>query len=156
LSLSQKQANYSINLSALHATCESNYFRLLQLFPDYETSNFREFNLSGGERVRIDIVERCRYTTCMKVHQQGGLNGWLTSPQFEVRVYHDARMAEVIGFQSRRRAAARYPYPNPDMHARDEKAQQNLFLAEWLGHCLEQGCSVEGFAASLPGAVDAS
>jgi uncharacterized protein len=154
--LSRTRANYSINLSALHATCESNYFRLLQLFPDYETSNFREFVLSGGERVRIDVVERCRYTTCLKVFQQGGLNGWLSSPRFEVRVYHDARMAEVVSFQSRQRTAARYEYPNPEMHARDEKAQQNLFLAEWLSHCQEQGCSEEGLSAALPGAVDAS
>ena len=63
---------------------------LLQLFPDYETSNFREFNLSAGERVRIDVIERCRYTTCLKVTQQGGLTGWLSSPQFELRVYAES------------------------------------------------------------------
>ena len=61
---------YSIDLATLHATCESNYARLMRLFPDYETANYREFQLSGGHRVRIDIVERCRYTTLMKVCQQ--------------------------------------------------------------------------------------
>ncbi len=154
--MSRKQAKYSINLSALHATCESNYLRLLRLFPDYETANYREFSLPGGQRVRINVVERCRYTTCLKIQQQSGPENWLVSPQFEVRIYHDVRMAEVTSFQSRRRTAARYEYPNPDMHARDEKAQQNLFLAEWLGHCLEQGRSDDGLTAVLKGVVDAS
>ena len=51
----------------MHATCESNYVRQLQLFPDYETSNTREFQLNDGARVRIEVVERCRYTTLMHV-----------------------------------------------------------------------------------------
>ena len=70
--MSRSSSRYSVDLAGLHATCESNYARLLQLFPDYETSNLREFHLAGGERVRIDVVERCRYTTLMRVCQQGG------------------------------------------------------------------------------------
>ncbi len=154
--MGRSQPNYSVNLSVLHATCDSNYVRLLQLFPDYESRNYREFQLGGGERVRLDVIERCRYTTTLKVRQQGGNSEWLNAPQFEVRVYHDARMAEVISFQSQRRASARNDYPNPDMHARDEKTQQNLFLAEWLSHCLAHGCSDEGLPVARPGAVDAS
>ncbi len=130
---------YSIDLATLHATCEGNYARLMRLFPDYETSNYREFQLSDGHRVRIDIVERCRYTTLMKVCQQGSLENWLVPPRFDLRVYHDARMVEVTGFQTRQQVEARYDYPNPSMHARDEKTQQNLFLSDWLSHCLLQG-----------------
>jgi uncharacterized protein YqiB (DUF1249 family) len=125
----------------MHATCESNYARLMQLFPDYETRNFREFALADATRVRVDVVERCRYTTLMKVQQQGSSSPWLVAPRFELRAYHDARMVEVTGFQYQRRIAARYDYPNNRMHARDEKTQQNQFLAEWLAHCLESGRS---------------
>jgi uncharacterized protein len=153
--VSRTSCRYSIDLAGLHATCESNYVRLLQLFPDYETANSREFQLSGGERVRIDIVERCRYTTLMKVCQHGESNEWLTPPHFDLRAYHDARMVEVSSFQARRRVAARYEYPNPAMHARDEKAQQNLFLAEWLSHCLQQGHATD-LPASLTSHLDAT
>jgi uncharacterized protein YqiB (DUF1249 family) len=146
---------YKVDIAALHATCESNYLRLMQLFPDYETSNYREFELGSGERVRIDVVDRSRYTTQLKVCQQGG-NDWLIAPRFELRAYHDARMVEVISFQSRRRVEARYDYPNADMHAPDEKAQQNLFLAEWLSHCLEQGCSTLDLANLAAGIADPS
>ena len=148
--MTQKQASYSIDLAALQATCEANYLRLLCLIPAYETNNYREFSLVGRQRVRIDVVQRCRYTTILKIQQFGG-GAWLAALRFEVRVYHDVRMAEVISFQTQRRSAARYDYPNPDMHSRDEKSQQNLFLAEWLGHCLEQGCSEE--VLNLPGAA---
>jgi len=146
---------YSIDLASLHATCESNYARLLQLFPDYETANSREFQLEDGQRVHIDVVERCRYTTLMKVSQKGCTAGWLAVPRFELRVYHDARMVEVTAFQSGRQIAARYEYPNPDMHARDEKAQQNAFLAEWLAHCLQQGRSAEQLQRLAAGIADA-
>jgi uncharacterized protein YqiB (DUF1249 family) len=127
----------------------------MQLFPDYETTNYREFQLGSGERVRIDVVERSRYTTQLRICQQGG-EGWLAAPRFDLRAYHDARMVEVISFQSQRHIEARYDYPNTDMHAPDEKAQQNIFLAEWLSHCLEQGCSTLDLPSLAAGIADAS
>ena len=154
--MSRKRGNYSVNLAAMHATCESNYVRLLQLFPDYETSNTREFQLHDGARVRIEVVERCRYTTLMHVQQHGSGSTWLLAPRFDLRAYHDARMVEVTGFQAQRRVAARYEYPNRLMHSRDEKSQQNLFLAEWLSYCLQQGCSSVAVPLPVKGAVDAS
>jgi hypothetical protein len=147
---------YSVDIAALHATCETNYARLLQLFPDYETANFREFLLLSGERIRIDVVERCRYTTLLKICQQGPGDDWLMPPRFDLRAYHDARMVEVTAFQSRRHVEARYSYPNAAMHARDEKTQQNIFLAEWLSHCIERGCSTLNLPGLMTGTADAS
>ncbi|HBX56798.1 MAG TPA: DUF1249 domain-containing protein, partial [Pseudomonas sp.] len=56
---------------------------------------------------------------------------------------HDARMAEVISAQSARRFRSIYPYPNAAMHQPDEKTQLNLFLGEWLSHCLACGHELE-------------
>ena len=64
---------------------------------------------------------------------------WLPLPHMEVRVYHDARMAEVVGAENARRFRSIYTYPNAAMHQPDEKTQLNLFLGEWLGHCLACG-----------------
>jgi hypothetical protein len=65
----------------------------------------------------------------------------------EVRAYHDMRMLEVTVFQSSRRVAARYQYPNERMFAQDEKYQQNRFLADWLEYCLQNGrAQLEGGA----------
>lgn len=128
---------YKLDLSGLHAVCEANYARLLRLFPDYETTNHREF-LLGQARVYFDVLERCRYTTIFRLHQQADepLLGHL---RVEVRAYHDAKMLEVGAFQSRRLRDARYNYPNDDMYQEDEKPQQNFFLADWLEHCQQEG-----------------
>ena len=64
-------------------------------------------------------------------------------PQLEVQVYHDARMAEVISAEHARRFRSIYPYPNVFMHQPDEKAQLNVFLGEWLSHCLALGHEFE-------------
>ena len=69
---------------------------------------------------------------------------------------HDARMVEVTSFQAQRQVASRYDYPNGNMHSRDEKSQQNRFLAEWLSYCLRQGCSARQVSLPVKGAVDAS
>lgn len=129
---------FRVDLAELHALCEANYARLLRLFPDYEQANSREFAV-GTARVRLEVVERCRYTTIFHLHQQHAEERWLGSLRIEVRAYHDAGMLEVGMFQSHRRIAVRYQYPNAQMFQQDEKAQQNRFLADWLEHCLHNG-----------------
>ncbi len=135
----EKQA-YRLNLAALHAVCEANYARLLRLFPDYESCNCHEFDV-GSARVRIDVVERSRYTTIFRLHQTQAEAEWLGLLRVEVRAYHDAGMLEVGAFQSHSRVKGRYAYPNDRMYQQDEKSQQNHFLADWLEHCLQNGRS---------------
>ena len=150
--LAKKRA-YKLNLTDLHSVCEANYVRFMRLYPDYESSNSRCFTL-GRARVQLEVAERCRYTTIFRVLQQGSSSQWLGGLKIEVRVYHDARMAEVGMFQSHRRVEGRYQYPNKRMYQQDEKCQQNQFLADWLEHCLCNGLSDVGsvpFAASATG-----
>ncbi|MFV8818977.1 DUF1249 domain-containing protein [Haliea sp. E17] len=129
-----------MDLVELHAVCEANYARLIRLFPNYETTNRREF-LVGGAHVTVEVADRSRYTTIFRVQQLHGSDRWLGSLRMEVRAYHDAGMLEVGSFQSHRRVQPRYGYPNPKMHQQDEKAQQNRFLADWLENCLAHGRS---------------
>ena len=135
--LARKRA-YKLSLTDLHSVCDANYARFMRLFPDYEHSNSRSFTL-GRARVQLEVAERCRYTTIFRVLQQGSSSQWLGGLKIEVRVYHDARMAEVGMFQSHRRVRGRYQYPNEHMYQQDEKCQQNQFLADWLEHCLRNG-----------------
>lgn len=138
---------FKLNLADLHAVCEANYARLLRLFPGYENSNSKEFAV-GEARVMLEVIERCRYTTIFHLHQQHSEARWLGRLRVEARAYHDAGMLEVGMFQSHRRIAARYHYPNDRMHQQDEKSQQNRFLADWLEHCLQNGRSaIESSAA---------
>jgi hypothetical protein len=58
-----------------------------------------------------------------------------------IRLYHDARLAEVISNQDIRHIKPRYDYPNNQMHQPDEKQQINVFLKEWLQLSLQLGQS---------------
>ena len=133
-----RKKKFRLDLAELHAVCEANYARLMRLFPDYEQCASRDF-IVGSARVRLDVVERCRYTTIFRIYQQHAEARWLGSLSVEVRAYHDAGMMEVGMFQSHRQVAARYQYPNDRMFQQDEKSQQNRFLADWLEHCLLNG-----------------
>jgi uncharacterized protein YqiB (DUF1249 family) len=134
---------YRVDLVELQAACEANYARLMRLLPHMrERTESRRVALSQGEHMlgvlALEVLESCPYTTTLCVRQEHSLP-WLPVPQLQVRVYHDARMAEVVSAENERRLHTRYPYPNAAMHQPDEKSQLNLFLGEWLSHCLACG-----------------
>lgn len=138
---------YRVDLPGLQATCEANYVQLMRLLPKMrEAVVSRRVMLSQGERplgvLALEVTEACPYTTALRVRQELGLP-WLPVPELEVRVYHDARMAEVVSAGASRHLLGRYPYPNQAMHQPDEKSQLNLFLGEWLSHCLACGHEAE-------------
>ena len=49
-----------------------------------------------------------------------------------VRMYHDAKVAEVVNCSGRGGFEPEYGYPNKLMLQRDEKRQVNQLLGEWL------------------------
>ncbi|MCD8513971.1 MAG: DUF1249 domain-containing protein [Nitrincola sp.] len=94
-------------------------------------------------QVTLWVEEAFRYTSTVVMRQmQTGGSPWLESPDIVVRLYHDARMAEVVCTR-RRQLSGVYQYPNDQMHQPDEKYQLNQFLAEWLNQCLRFGCARE-------------
>lgn len=134
---------YRVDLVGLQAACEANYARLMRLLPEMRTSlSSRRIGMTQGDQMlgvlTLEVVLACPYTTTLRVRQEHSLP-WLPVPQLEVQVYHDARMAEVVSAEHARRFRSVYPYPNEAMHQPDEKAQLNLFLGEWLTHCLACG-----------------
>ena len=133
------------------ADCDANYLRLIKLFPEYQSASTRSFALTGrpgceqGNRVvTATVLERTPYTTLMKLEQLDchGID-WLELPALKVRLYHDARVAEVVDCRGHRSPSPRFDYPNPNMYQQDEKAQWNRFLADLLAHCLKHGYEVD-------------
>ena len=136
---------YNINLAAHLAECDGNYLRLTRLMPDLERSDRRDFRvLIGGAapRVTVEVIDRCRYTTVLALSQRSVGHG-VAETRIKVRLYHDARCAEVIEFQGQRLFEPVYDYPNPKMRQPDEKAQVNRFLREFLNACLAHGVANE-------------
>ena len=131
----------------MQAECDINYLRLMKLFPDWQVCDSCEFalELAGFDSclVEITVCERNPYTTALLIKQQDMLLPWVKGPALQVRVYHDAKMAEVVACDTHRNLHPKYMYPNKNMYQPDEKAQLNKFLGEWLAQCLEHGRVLE-------------
>lgn len=134
---------YKPNLRDYIGQCELNYVRMEKLLPYLGERDERVFGVDQGTaelgRVRCCVIERAKFTTTVEFVQESELSDWLPKPTIKVRLYHDARMAEVLAFQKNRYIKPKYEYPNKNMYQRDEKAQNNRFLGEWLQHCLQHG-----------------
>ena len=138
---------YTIDLPTHLAECDANYLRMMKLAPALDRCDERELSLTIANevvRVRVRLIERCPYTSLVELAQVSTHRGAfdLGLPRLVIRLYHDARSAEVVEYQNGRRFAAVYPYPNPEMRHRDEKAQVNRFLGEYLAICLAHGADV--------------
>ncbi|MDD1781697.1 DUF1249 family protein [Enterovibrio sp. ZSDZ35] len=129
---------YQVDLSALMRMYETNYAKLVRLMPRQDdVGEYCVYEIQGQE-FQLDIVESTRYTTLIDIWQRGEVPSYLR-PRLTVRLYHDARVAEVCTSQQISRIQPRYDYPNPRMHQRDEKRQINAFLSDWLALCLKNG-----------------
>ena len=138
-----RRPRYQVDLVAQQAMGDMNYLRLRKLLPDLERRSDWCFSISlplGQEwQIAVQVEERARFTTTVLLSRHQCQCRWTRSPSMRVRLYHDARMAEVVAWERHRVARGRYEYPNRKMYQADEKAQLNRFLGEWLSLCLAQG-----------------
>ena len=143
---------YQPNLVNLMTLCANNYMLLLKIVAgNDEHGQSRHFFISDFLSYSVSINEVTRYTSLITFKQENltladDIKNQLPhqlrnilQPRMSIRLYHDARMAEVISTQDIRQVKPRYDYPNRQMHQQDEKQQINQFLNEWLHLCLELG-----------------
>lgn len=133
---------YVPDVTRLLLQCERNYLQLVRLLAVGDVAG-------RGDRHRaleLSVLEDDRYTTTLLMQERevqetqmpelGGGSHWaLSRRRLIVRLYHDARLAEVLEWHKRRILRGSYPYPNAMMVQRDEKQRVNEFLGEWLGYC---------------------
>ena len=131
------------------AACEANYYSLCKLMPGLNATDHFSLQLPGqGDcHFHLRVEERTTYTLLVEIFQSepGPEPGWVQMPRLKVRLYHDARLAEVVAFEGVRGVRPRNPYPNQYMHQPDEKAQWNRFLTDWLGIAIRHG-----YSATIP------
>ncbi|WP_233073628.1 DUF1249 domain-containing protein [Motilimonas eburnea] len=131
---------YAPDLPRFMRLCETNYMQLLKLLPNQFFAQ-QGYRFSAGQNIdyQIDVLEQSRYTSLLKVQQICDIQPDFMRPVIRVRLYHDARLAEVCASQHIFHLQPKYDYPNDKMHHKDEKLQVNLFLADWLKFCIEHG-----------------
>lgn len=149
---------YQPNLVSLMTLCANNYMLLLKVLAGNKSLNDeRHFFISDFLSYNVTVTEVTRYTSVITFEQEN-LNEVLSNipkvfinalnPRMKIRLYHDARMAEVLTTQDIRQVKPRYDYPNDSMHQQDEKHQVNQFLNEWLHLCLRLGQSKLNYSPS--------
>ena len=150
-----REKRYIIDLGRHLSVCDGNYLRLTKLMPNLgrhaedvglmgDRRAFRVPVGSASPAVAIEVVECSRYTTTLALLAQLSGGRGVADLSMKVRLYHDARSAEVVEFQGKRRFESAYDYPNREMRQPDEKAQVNRFLSEFLNACLHHGVAAEG------------
>ncbi|MGV3344781.1 DUF1249 family protein [Enterobacteriaceae bacterium LUAb1] len=120
--------------------CETNFVQLCRLLPHHNgvvgtAVAYQVNNVS----YRLTTLEATRYTTLVEICQTVPAIRYWGLPSLSVRLYYDARVAEVCSTQQIHRFKVGYDYPNKKRHQRDEKYQINQFLADWLRDCLSNG-----------------
>ena len=117
---------------------EKNFVLIHSLFYDMDVSDRFEF-ISGQSDTgfTIQVLERCRYTRMLELRQKLCLpENYIQDLVMKIRIYYDARLVEVTGYEGIGRLQADYSYPNPKMMLKDEKRQANILLHEWLSLAL--------------------
>jgi uncharacterized protein YqiB (DUF1249 family) len=139
---------YVPKLANMHQVCEINYGRLLRLLPDCDTEDLQyQFKVNTSLLYTIKIIECSRYTSTLEMSQKNQMGYEFLRPVVQVRLYHDAKMAEVISAQNIGSLKPSYQYPNTKMYQKNEKEMVNLFLAEWLQFCLTQSSQLHSSEA---------
>ena len=137
------------DLGELMSIYECNYIRLRQLIPDLAAVGGGALSQTAGALdLHLSISERNRYTTTLTLtYEFADELGSFPAPDIQIRIYHDARLAEVISC-GRRRGQRDAPYDSWRRdYTLDAKWRINRFLQKWLGYCLRQG---HRFKADLP------
>ena len=120
---------------------ERNYISMRRLIPDMPSpqTSWRS-QTPGGLHLHLRVLERFRYTTELSLTYYFNRNEqWLAEPDLHIRIYHDARLAEVISARLRHRpyfVEDKAEYEQKQLHSR---WHVNRFLYKWLNYCLHQG-----------------
>ena len=127
---------------SLMSLYESNYIRLRWLVPDLDQMPLQTLSQVAGDLpLHLRIEERSRYTTTITltyVFESADGNS-LADPDLQIRIYHDARLAEA-------QACARWHRHELLASIRSELAValgdrwlRNVMLNKWLDYCVERG-----------------
>ncbi len=140
------------NFPGLMDLYERNYIQLRQMIPDFgDLPQNMVSRACGALDLHLTILERCKYTTVIKLtYYFEDEEGRFPAPEIQIRIYHDAQVAEVTACGRRRGSR----YRDYDRFRSDYplglKWQMNRFLQKWLAYSLRQG---HAFLPPLPDEV---
>lgn len=131
-STSHQKPRYRPNVSDFLALCGRNYGYMLKWLP-LDIAIGQSWQLKGELGILVvRILENTKYTQLVEISRPLATGEFVNTPKVLVRIYHDAKLAEVLTGQQIYQLRPVYDYPNLRMYHSDEKYQVNAFLEELL------------------------
>lgn len=145
-----------VSFVSLMSLYESNYLRLRELVGDVRRHEGQQVSSVRGDcDLHLEVLEHAPYTSRVRltyVFAEGDARS-VADPDLELRVYHDARLAEVSECgRWVRHASLDHVRAGIPPHL-GERWLRNVLLNKWLDYCLE--CGHEFQARAARGAVHA-
>lgn len=136
-----KRQRYQFDLAALQRLAAVNYASLKPIINNLDQQRQRVIRVNQHLRFALQVLEAAPYTTEVRIEQQALSKAFpgLQETLLDVRLYHDAQLAEVIRSQGVSQLQPTYTVPNPNMYQVNEKHQVNHFLQEWLQLIRQRG-----------------
>ena len=101
--------------------------RLLKLLPsERNIGSIREVKL-GNSEFATKIDGSAKYTMDISIKQLTGMVKGIAPLYLTARLYHDAKVAEIIHHDYHQRIKPSYGYPNPKMHQKEKSINLMLF-----------------------------
>jgi len=132
---------------------ESNYVRLRGLVGDLRAlAGRRVSSVASDCDLHLDTVEHSRYTTVFRLtYFFEDAPGLVADPDLEVRVYHDARLAEASSCGRWVRHPGLASIRSRMSASLGERWLRNMLLNKWLDYCVDRGHHFAGLPADAVG-----
>lgn len=130
------------SFAALMELYENNYIFIRRLVPDIaQPPTHTVSHPEGSTPLYLEIIERCPYTsTASLTHYFPDTDkAHIASPDMVVRIYHDARVAEVLPQSTFEHFRVWTQTGEPAPKSLAWRWDVNRFLYRWLRFCLGEG-----------------
>lgn len=118
----------------------SNYQKLFKLIPDLLVYRNHAVGYAvNHSALHVDVIDRSPYTMTVELTYRFNKNlSELMEPAVRIRLYLDAKLAEVISDHARAAVSLVFKDPGHSYEIMHYKWRLNYFLHKWLDHCLNK------------------
>ncbi len=144
-----------VSFVSLMTLYESNYIRLRALVGDVRGLYGRRVSRTPGDcDLHLEVIEHAAYTSILRLtYFFDDAAGAIAEPDLEVRVYHDARLAEASHCARWVRHPGLATIRSKLSLTLGERWLRNMLLNKWVDYCAERGHRFEATAAAQGGAL---
>ena len=137
-----------VSFVSLMTLYESNYIRLRALVSDVRGLAGRAVSSVPGDLdLHLEALEHSPYTSILRLtYFFPDAEATVAEPDLEVRVYHDARLAEASRCSRRVRHPGLASLQDGLPAALGERWRRNMLLNKWLDYCAERGHRIHATA----------